>query len=177
MPVYLGKVAYKYSASSQAFCENKVFEGFGLLFSLSIKEGPLVKTLHAYSEITLLFLLMEAAIRKAKRVLSFSNNPRVTFLNTSFVIFSVKFYNLSAKFLPLSAWSIEIFKIFSTYCREYWYILSIRARSLMMKNKIDPLVATPRYSNLTSAIYSYTFLLSIIWDLMDSAASWDSLNV
>ena len=71
MPVYFGKVASKYYASSHALSENNVFDGLGLLLVLSLKDGPLVKTDHDSSEMTLEFLLIEEAIRKAKRVLSF----------------------------------------------------------------------------------------------------------
>ena len=71
IPVYLGKVAYKYSASSHAFNENSVFDGLGLLLVLSIKEGPLLKADHDSSEMTFEFLLIDEAIRKAKSVLSF----------------------------------------------------------------------------------------------------------
>jgi len=71
IPVYLGKEASIYSASSQAFCEKRVLEGLALLLAFSESTGPLVKRVHESSDIIFEFLLMAEAMRKAKRVLSF----------------------------------------------------------------------------------------------------------
>jgi hypothetical protein len=68
--------------------------------TFSAREGPLVNADHSSSEITLAFLLMEVAMRKAKSILSFSKSPLVTFLKISFVIPSIKFYNLFSREFP-----------------------------------------------------------------------------
>jgi hypothetical protein len=84
--VNFGKVCYRYSASSQALLENKFLFGFDFDTAFSIMVGPFVKVVQNYSEITFDALLIEDAIINENNTLSFSNNPLVTFLYTSFVM-------------------------------------------------------------------------------------------
>ena len=94
IPVYLGKEASMNSASSQVFWEKRLLEGLDLVGAFSDRVGPRVKTVQDYSEMTFEFLLIEAAMRKAKRVLSFSKRPLVTFRKTSLVMLSMRFTSL-----------------------------------------------------------------------------------
>ena len=133
--------------------------------------------LHKSSEITLAYFDMEMAIIKEKSILSFSKSPLVTFLYTSLVMLLIKFSKRVYKFLSSSAESMEALKIFSMYCKEYWYIESIKDRSFITKNRTDPLVETGAYSSLVfSTVYEIS-LLSYIFTLIYTEASCEFFRV
>ena len=176
-PVNLGKVVYRYSASSQAFVLNIFLFGFGLELIFYTILGPLENVLHISSVIILAFLLIEVAIIKEKRILSFSKSPRVTFLYIYLVILSIKFTKRPSTFWLFSAISIEYLNNFWTYCSEYWYILSMRDRSLIIKKRMAPLVATEVYCWRIYATLISIFLLWIIFYLIYKAASCEFCNV
>lgn len=81
--------------------------------------GPLVNVDQNYSDMTFAARLIDAAIMKENRTLSFSKRPLVTFLYTSLVILFIRLVILVSRLLLAYAVSIEIWKIFSIYWSEY----------------------------------------------------------
>ena len=60
---------------------------------------------------------------------------------------------------------------------EYWYMFSMIDKSLMTKNKIDPLVATGMYCYRIAVMFFSSFLLSYILTLMFLDAYWEFFRV
>lgn len=89
---------------------------------------------------------------KMYEVLSFSNNPRFTYLYTWKVKYFMMISTLFDGSCTFSDSSIEPSNNFKNYSREELYIQSILAISMMQKYNADPLMATGLYYSLFSLI-------------------------
>lgn len=153
--------------------------------------APLSSADHSTSSSIFARLCIEHAIKKLKVSLSFSKSPLQTFVKMIFVILSMSALSrycegsLFATTLLLMAFSalfvlvacMALLKRRWIYCKEYWYIGSMSARSLITKKRMDPRTEMLRYALRISSISASRTVDSSIFIVMSWAILLETSRV